>query len=55
MPQILRKQASKKKWCFRHNPLETTSAEMLVEYHTPTEVEYVFKHFQGKGSILAAK
>ena len=35
--------------------LETALVEMLSEQHTPTEVEFVFKHFQGKGSTPVAK
>ncbi len=31
----------------RYEHLETALVEMLSEQHTPTEVEYVFKHFQG--------
>lgn len=39
----------------RYEHLETALVEMLSEYHTPTEVEFVFKHFQGKGSTPVAK
>ena len=35
--------------------LETALAETLVEHHTPTEVDLVFKHFRAKGSTPAAK
>ena len=39
----------------RYEHLETALVEILSEQHTPTEVEYVFKHFQGKGSTPVAK
>lgn len=39
----------------RYEYLETALVEILSEQHTPTEVEYVFKHFQGKGSTPVAK
>lgn len=39
----------------RYEHLETALVEMLSEHHTPTEVAFVFKHFQGKGSTPAAK
>ena len=39
----------------RYEHLETALVEMLSEHHTPTEVAFVFKHFQGKGSTPVAK
>ena len=39
----------------RYEHLETALVEILSEQHTPTEVEYVFKHFRGEGSSPAAK
>ena len=39
----------------RYEHLETALVEMLSEHHTPTEVEYGFKHFRGKGSTPVAK
>ena len=39
----------------RYEHLETALVEILSKHHTPTEVEYVFKHFQGKGSTPVAK
>ena len=39
----------------RYEHLETALVEMLSEHHTPTEVECVFKHFQGKGATPVAK
>lgn len=35
----------------RYEHLETALVEMLSEHHTPTEVEYVFKHFQGRALL----
>ena len=35
----------------RYDHLETALAEVLSEYHTPAEVESVFKHFQRAGSM----
>ncbi len=39
----------------RYEHLEAALVEMLSEHHTPTEVAFVFKHFQGKGSTPVAK
>ncbi len=39
----------------RYEHLEAALVEVLSEHHTPTEVEFVFKHFQGKGSTPVAK
>ena len=35
----------------RYEPLETALVEILSERHTPAEVEYVFKHFQGRAPL----
>ena len=40
---------------YRYDHLETALVEVLSEQHTPTEVAFVFKHFQGKGSTPVAK
>ncbi len=39
----------------RYEHLETALVEILSEHHTSTEVAFVFKHFQGKGSTPVAK
>ena len=39
----------------RYDCLKTALIEMLVEQHTPAEIEAVFKHFQGKISTSVAK
>ncbi len=39
----------------RYEHLETALVEILSEHHTPTEVEFVFKHFRGKSSTPVAK